>query len=43
MRRTEEESTVSGAAARANQTSLAESFSDAGRHYTGTYEENVEL
>ena len=32
MRRTEEERTVSSAAARARQTSLAESFGAAGRH-----------
>ena len=41
MRRTEEESTVSGAAARARQTSVAETFSAAGRHHPSTEEENV--
>lgn len=45
MRQTEEESSVSasGAAARARQTCLAESFRATGRHYPGTEWENVEL
>lgn len=43
MRRTEEESTVSGAGARARQTSLSESFGAAGRQYPGTEGENAEL
>ena len=43
MRQTEEDGTVSGAAARARQTSLVESFGAAGRHCPGTEAENVEL
>ena len=36
MKRTEEESTVSGTAAKARWTSLVKSFGAAGRHYPGT-------
>ena len=43
MRRTEEESTVSGAAVKARQMSPGESFGAAGRHFPGTEEENVDL